>query len=148
MLTINLSGIQYLKIPPSVFDEFFEKSSNFAASRHPEGTEIPVIVVHEQDNPSNTDDEPALAVMLDGCKIGYIPLCSTIEGYRQEARRNNDLAMYEKHSQRLPIAEFLRKSIMQEMERDRTHVMGVLSRVQVSHDTGEVMSVSVSFDYM
>ena len=115
-MRINLSGLASLDIPLAVFDEFFKKSQHFGKAMYPEGTTIWCDVVYEPDNPGNTEDEPALAVKIDNCTIGYIPRISTIHRYIAEAERDgkrakayNDLSSYEKaafnwkkHSKCLP----------------------------------------------
>ena len=147
MTVINLSGLQSLDLSDAIFNEYFEKSGHFAGSKFPEGTDVPVDVVWERDNPYQTEQEPALAVHLDNCCIGYIPVLSTVRGYISKAHKENNLADYQKHSERFKIVDFLRGHIENDI-RQGIPVRGVLARVQVAPDNGKVLSVSVGFDYL
>lgn len=148
MTSINLAGLQSLDIPPSLFDEFLKyQESAFKQSKWPEGCEVEVDIIWERENRFQTEKEPALAVKLDNATIGYIPVLSTIAGYIQKSREENDLKRYEKEQARYQIVDFIRGSI----ERDLMEGMparGKLTRVQIADDTGKVLSVSVGFDLM
>lgn len=144
MNSINLSGIQSLDIPPSVFDEYFNMMSK-PPSAYPEGYYVEVDVVWDKHNKYQQNGS-ALAVMLDNCIIGYIPLLSTLKGYMQNARAENDLRRYEKEQLRYQITDFLRGNIETDLFRNHIPVKGKLSRVHI--ESGKVMSVSVAFDYM
>ena len=144
MNIINLSGIQSLDIPISVFDEFMSKSRHYGNAAHPEGTDVEVVVRHV---PEKDDEEMALACVLDNVTIGWLPKITTIDGYIQKARRDNDLKKWQWHSDRKVAAEFIRTCVERDMLQ-HLPVRGVLRRVQIAEDSGKLLSVSVGFDYM
>jgi hypothetical protein len=160
MSAINLAGLQSLDVPPSLFDEFFDKSSHFGASKYPEGREVYVDIRHDVENKYQTEDEPALGVYLDECLIGWIPVLSTIERYINETAALMGKAMTEmnadehirlqrkwhKESERYGYASDIRDCIMTDLYRNSLpSVKGELTRVQIG-DNGKVLSVSVFVD--
>ena len=157
MTRINLSGLQSLDIPQGVFGEFFEKSQHYGRAMYPEGQAVFCDVVWEQDNPHQTQAEPALAVKLDNCIIGYIPTLSTIQRYCKEwerkgrqAKINNDLAAHEEASRkwkmqhgRFIAARDVRQYCERELFVEKRPCQVELGRVQVAEDTGKILSISV-----
>ena len=162
MLSINLSGLQSLEIPPSLFDEFFEKNSHFGASKYPEGNAVMVDVLHDKHNKYQSEKEPAIGVYLENCLIGYIPVLSTIEKYINQLARQMGQAMsdmdadehnrlrkqYDKQNERYDYTSVIRDYVQTDLFINKLPVKGQLSRVQVADDTGKVLSVSVAFDIM
>ena len=159
MIGVNLSGLQSLDIPPSLFDEFFEKSSHYGGAMFPEGRGVEVDVLHEKENKYQTKEEPALVVKLDNCTIGYIPVLSTIERYISDLAREMAVAMemmnaglhnklrkdWERQNDRYSYASSVRDQVELDLFRNHLPVKGELTRVQVADDTGRVLSVSVGF---
>ena len=145
MIAINLSGIKSMNIPPSLFDEFFEKRSQFANAKYPEGTDIIVDVIWEEGNRFQEHGR-ALLCKIDNCSIGYIPILKTIEGYMDKARRENDLKKYEWHKERKAYTKHIRDYIETDLFRNDGTCRGVLWRVVI--EDGAVWSVSVAFDDM
>jgi hypothetical protein len=159
---INLSGIQSLEIPASLFDEFFKYDGNtFSRATYPEGDTVAVQVVHEKENAYQTKEEPALAVKLDNCTIGYIPVLSTIERYinaiwkqRGEAmaagNKEEETRLFKKwewQNDRYTYARIIRDNIETDLFiNNDPFVPGTLSRVQLS-DGGDVLSISVLFNH-
>ena len=156
-MRINLSGLQGLDIPTSVFDEFIEKSQHFGKAMYPNGNQVWCDVVWEKDNPYQTPEEPALAVQLSNCVIGYIPCLSTIRRYLAEqesrglkARANNDLkglesagAEWKKQNGRLQAAEIVREYCERELFVEKRPCPVELARVQIADDTGKILSISI-----
>ena len=162
MSAINLSGIKAVKPPAALFDEYFRyKENHFSGAAYPEGDSVKVQVVWDRDNKFQTKEEPALAVQLDNCIIGYIPVLSTIERYinaiwkqRGEAMARMDadevnrlMKKWEWQSDRYKWAHMIRGYIETDLFINHIPVEGTLSNVLVSDD-GEVLSVSVDFDLM
>jgi len=157
---INLSAIQSIRPPASLFGEFFEKSVHFSGAMYPEGNFVEVDIVWDKEN-KYQDKEPALAVKLDNATIGYVPCVRTIEAYVKEAGSKMKAAIAsgdvarakywmdrEKfHSDRKPFAVIFRDQVETELFRNHEPVVKAkLARVQVSDETGEVMSISVDID--
>lgn len=155
-MVINLAGIQSLDIPPSLFDDFFNRE-NFAVAKYPECPDVKVQITHERDN-KYQDKERALVVTLQNAVIGYIPTTGTIDKYiksaeirGRKARAANDLATYEKcvseykkHSARKDIVDIMRGQIETDLFINKDpYVEGTICRVQRDEDTGEILSISV-----
>ena len=157
---INLTGIQSLKIPSPVFDEFFKYDENFfSRATHPEGDRVEVQVTWDKDNKFQ-EHEYALAVKLDNCLIGYIPALRTIEGYINGiwAQRGTALAKgdkaeadrlfkkWERQNERYKYSESIRGSIETDLFwNDIPYVKGWVQNVMLD-DAGIVLSVSIAID--
>ena len=159
MIAINLSGLQAMNIPPSLFDEFFEKRSQFANAKYPEGTDIVVDVIWEESNRFQEHGR-ALLCKIDNCSIGYIPILKTIERYISDTARKMADALssmnaaehnrlrkeWEKHNERYAAASSVRDYVETELFRNDGTCRGIVNRVVI--EEGAVWSVSVAFDDM
>ena len=159
MIVINLAGIQAMDIPVSLFDEFFEKRSQFANAKYPEGTDVVVDVVWEEANRFQEHGK-ALLCKIDNCPIGYIPVLKTIEGYVNDTARamadalasmnagehNRLTKKWFHHQERYAAASSARDYVETELFRNDGTCRGVLNRVQI--EDGVLFSVSVAFDAM
>ena len=129
MISINLAGVS------------FTNPTKLALE-----TKQQVIVRHHKEY---DDNERALGVHTEeGKLIGWIPKLETLQKYINKFKEENNETQMLMHSDRKVITESLRDNIETDMFRNHINVMGTVSRLRQDYDTGEVYSVSVSFDYM
>ena len=158
-MRINLSGLQSIKPPASLFDEWVKyNESHLKESKWPEGVDVWADVVWDKEN-KYQEKEKALLVTLDNCPIGYIPVLSTIERYVNEAWKARGEAMaaldadganaafkrWEKEQGRYSAAKVVRDGIESDLFVSHIPVRVRIGNVLVS-DFGEVLSVSIDYE--
>ncbi len=130
MIAINLSGIQAN-----------EKLHNLGLENGQ--------VVTVKHHPEWDDNEKALAIHDEmGNQIGWIPKLETIVKYGKNAKELGNVEEAQKQRDRYSNASFIRDHVWTDMYRNHINVEGKICRVQHDFDTGNIMSVSVMFDYM
>ena len=130
MIAINLSGIQSTK-----------NLSQLGLEKEQE-----VIVRHK---PEWDDNELALAVCDQmGNLIGWIPKLETIQKYGEQAKAENNEQKADMQRRRWADTSFIRDHISTDMFRNNINVVGKICRLQEDWETGDILSVSVMFDYM
>lgn len=95
------------------------------------------------------DNELALGVHNEGGGlVGWIPKTETCQKYYEKEIEagNEPKAMMQK--ERKAIASALRDALTVDLFRNHLAVEGKITRLQQDYQTGEVLSVSVAFDYM
>ena len=129
MIAINLSGITF-----SDLDNLGLEQNQIVHVRH----------VSKYD-----DNEKALHIVTElGCPIGWIPKLETIQKYGEEAKANGDMQKLEMQRQRYIDCQFIRDNIITDMFRNHIEVQGKICRIQTDYETGDIISVSVMFDYI
>lgn len=129
MIAINLSGIQSTN------------PTKLSLER-----EQDVIVKHIE---KWDDNELALGVHDEqGNLIGWIPKLETIEKYGKEAAAEGNQVRVERERTRWLDTSFIRDNITTDMYRNNLEVRGKICRLQEDYESGDIISVSVMFDYM
>ena len=130
MIAINLSGITMT-----------ENLNNLGLE-----TDQDVQVCHVE---KYDDNEIALSVVTEsGNLIGWIPKLETIEKYGKEAVKLGDDYKSKMQRQRWADTSFIRDNIITDMFRNHIKVQGKICRLQYDYETGDIISVSVMFNYM
>ena len=130
MIAINLSGITMT-----------ENLNNLGLE-----TDQVVRVIHVE---KYDDNEKALSVVDEmNNLIGWIPKLETIEKYGKEAIELGDQYKIDMQRQRWADTSFIRDNIITDMFRNHIEVQGKICRLQTDFETGDIISVSVMFNYM
>ena len=129
MIAINLSGIT------------FSDLNNLGLEQNQ--------VVHVRHVEKYDDNEKALHIVTEsGGPIGWIPKLETIQKYGEEAKANGDIQKLEMQRQRYIDCQFIRDNIITDLFRNHLEVQGKICRLQTDYESGDIISVSVMFDYM
>jgi len=130
LIAINLSGITMT-----------ENLNNLGLE-----TDQVVRVIHVE---KYDDNEKALSVVDEmNNLIGWIPKLETIEKYGKEAIELGDQYKIDMQRQRWADTSFIRDNIITDMFRNHIEVQGKICRLQTDFETGDIISVSVMFNYM
>lgn len=129
MIAINLSGIT------------FSDLNNLGLEQNQ--------VVHVRHVEKYDDNEKALQIITSsGNPIGWIPKLETIQKYGEEAKANGDMQKLEMQRQRYIDCQFIRDNIITDLFRNHLEVQGKICRLQTDYESGDIISISIMFDYM
>lgn len=129
MEAINLSGIT-----------FVDNLNNLALE-----TGQVVAIKH---HPDLDDNEYALGVHLDcGTQIGWIPKQDTIRKYGEEQKKLGNDAAVRMQRDRWITAGIIRDYAWTDLYRNHIIPTGHINRIQTDYETGEIQSLSVTFNY-
>ena len=131
MILTSLSGIQSMEYP------------------YPLEKDMDLSIMHEEDNPYAKEGEPALKVMHEGHKIGYIPSLHTLKERVIEAKKRQDINSYEYNMDKYRATQSIRDEIMTDLFRNKsTFVPSKIYSVKTNPENGDVWSIVISLDYM
>jgi len=113
------------------------------------------VVKREENNPHDSDSEPAYAIMVSGSRIGYIPSVVTVKGKQIEAKREGNHGEWQRRFDEVNTLVYLRDCIYVDLERNHIIPEGKIASVRWMDDNGrwnsegdgELLGISVSFDY-
>lgn len=131
MILTSLSGIQSTDYP------------------YPLEKDMDLHIIHEADNPYAKEGEPAFKVMHEGHKLGYIPSLHTLKDRVIDAQKKQDINSYQFNMDKYRATQAIRDELMTDLFRNKSpYVPSKIYSVKSHPESGDVMSIVISLDYM